>query len=148
MSSARAIEFEGRTYEWSYDPDAISGDSFWTWSDIANQMRPPVAVEAQLNRMFIDSIDDPIPLLKLVRDDPSRLRELLVSMGATGTDFERPEYRVLLWCWDPGRASQLKFKELLTKQTVTLSPFNCIELRDWLFASEGDARLAGQHPSA
>lgn len=136
MSSARAIEFEGRTYEWSYDPGAISGDSCWTWSDVANQMRPPAAVVAQLNRLFIDSIDDPIPLLE-IEGDLSRLKELLLSMGAIGTDFERPGLRLFMTIWDPDRATELRFERRLSEQALALNPFNCVELRNWLFASEG-----------
>lgn len=142
MIDTVSLEIEGRFYEWTYDSQIASADDCWAWSDARTFMTPPVAVIALLNRRFIEEHAASIAA-DLGPESVERFEAVLRSMGATDGDFERPGMEQILAVSNPERFEQRRFEVL---PPPTHLPFNCPELRDWIF--NGDAHRAVLFPFA
>jgi hypothetical protein len=123
------LELDGRKYEWMHDSAAGSPDNCWTWSDVQSSMKPSSTIIAQLNRRFIDAITESMAD-DLARDEVKRFEAILRSMGAKDSDFDRPGLDRILKIAKPERFREHRFERLPSNAH---SPFNCRELRDWVF---------------
>jgi len=124
MIEDQEVQFDGKTYVWSYD----STKEHWYWTD-ERYMSVPQSYVASLNRHFIENVAGDL-IVDLDGHSLPRLCEILVEMGATDEEvsaFGLEEYLFELY---PGKAPSKFVQDMPPAAHL---PFNSVPIRNWFF---------------
>lgn len=139
MTEIQEIEFEGRTYVWSHEPQ--SPKEPWTWTEANHFTTLPQQLVSRLNRHFVKEHAEKIAHM-LEEAEQVPFVKLLKLMGAKEADIERVGLSSALEQIDAEYALRQKFEEL---PFPGHTPFNSPVMRDWFFSKSTEPTAVDLH---